>query len=136
MINDRRNVLIHCAAGAHRAATVTGAFLLWRRAVAFDGLENYMESRRTQVDLQCFRKLYELLQLFARQLAVDDEVRANRRRKKEEKAALCFTNVAETTDTTIDSGTASQVASVSCVSANGSPITLVDALQEISIEEV
>ena len=82
---DGRNVLIHCAAGAHRAATVTAAFLLWRRHVSFEQLETYMTDRRYQVELHCFKKLFEALELFQKQLEIFGEIEEQRKLKQQQK---------------------------------------------------
>lgn len=55
-----QSVLIHCLAGAHRASTVTGAYLLYKGIVEEPSkLQSYMERRRPIVQL--LPGLYEAL---------------------------------------------------------------------------
>jgi len=56
------SVLIHCLAGAHRAGTMTGAYLMYKQGLQCHNLQNYMVKIRPIVDL--LPGLYEVLVVY------------------------------------------------------------------------
>jgi len=71
------SVLIHCLAGAHRAATVTGAYLMYKKRIHVSVLEDHMRNIRPIIEL--LPGLYDLLEILQRALDETDPARVEER---------------------------------------------------------
>eukprot|EP00398_MALV-I-01_sp_L67-1_P000497 gene497-177_t len=73
-LEDGKNVLIHCAAGAHRAGTMSVAFLMQAHGIGYQKALAMAKEKRDVIDPACFKNLKWFLEVYEDELRADGEL--------------------------------------------------------------